>query len=173
VFLLLETVYGAFDVLAKRRGVFKVETIGDCYVAACGVPTVKKDHALIMTRFARDIHFKMQTLTQELEVALGPDIADLAFRIGLHSGPITGEVLRGDNARFQLFGDAMNTASRIESTGERHRVHISKQTADLLIVVGKKHWVKPREEKMLRKVSTSLRLSGWCLAKSAARREPL
>jgi class 3 adenylate cyclase len=151
VFLLLETVYGAFDVIAKRRGVFKVETIGDCYVAACGVPTPQKDHALIMARFARDILVKMQVLTQELEVALGPDTADLAFRIGLHSGPITGGVLRGDNARFQLFGDAMNTASRIESTGERQRVHISKQTADLLIGVGKKHWVKPRDEKIVAK----------------------
>jgi class 3 adenylate cyclase len=151
VFLLLETVYGSFDALAKRCGVFKVETIGDCYVAVCGVPTAQKDHAVIMARFAKDIHSKMHVLTQQLEVALGPDTADLAFRIGLHSGPITGGVLRGDNARFQLFGDTMNTASRIESTGERHRVHISKQTADLLIAAGKTHWVKPRDETIVAK----------------------
>jgi hypothetical protein len=99
-----------------------------------------------MARFARDIHSKMHVLTRELEVALGPDTADLAFRIGLHSGPVTGGVLRGDNARFQLFGDAMNTASRIESTGARNRVHISKQTADLLITAGKTHWIKRRDE---------------------------
>jgi class 3 adenylate cyclase len=85
VFLLLETVYGAFDALAKRRRVFKVETIGDCYVAVCGVPQAQKDHAVIIARFARDIHSKMQTLVEELEVALGPDTADLAFRIGMHS----------------------------------------------------------------------------------------
>jgi class 3 adenylate cyclase len=151
VFLLLETVYSAFDVLAKRRGVFKVETIGDCYVACCGVPVAHKDHAVIMARFSRDILSKMDVLTQELEVALGPDTADLAFRVGLHSGPITGGVLRGDNARFQLFGDSMNTASRIESTGASNRVHLSKQTADLLISAGKTHWIKPRDEKIVAK----------------------
>jgi hypothetical protein len=144
-------VYGAFDALAKRRGVFKVETIGDCYVAACGVPTPRKDHAVIMTRFARSILSTMHALTEELEVALGPDTADLAFRVGLHSGPITGGVLRGDNARYQLFGDSMNTASRIESTGTRNRVHLSKETADLLIAAGKKHWINPREENIVAK----------------------
>jgi hypothetical protein len=144
-------VYSAFDALAKRRRVFKIETIGDCYVAVCGVPVAYKDHAVIMARFARDIHSKMHVLTRELEVALGPDTADLAFRIGLHSGPVTGGVLRGDNARFQLFGDAMNTTSRIESTGARHRVHISKQTADLLIAAGKTHWIKRRDQKIVAK----------------------
>jgi class 3 adenylate cyclase len=84
VFLLIETVYGSFDALAKRRGVFKVETIGDCYVAVCGVPKAQKHHAVIMARFAQAILSKMNVLTQELEVALGPDTADLAFRIGLH-----------------------------------------------------------------------------------------
>jgi class 3 adenylate cyclase len=52
VFTLLETVYHAFDEIAKRR-VFKVETIGDCYVAVCGLPDPRKDHAVVMARFAR------------------------------------------------------------------------------------------------------------------------
>jgi class 3 adenylate cyclase len=128
--MLLEIVYGALDALAKRRGVFKVESIGDCYVAVCGVPTAQIFHAVIMARFARAIQSTMHALTQELEVALGPDTADLAFPVGLHSGPITGGVLRGDKARFQLFGDSMKTASRMESTGTWNRVHISKQTAE-------------------------------------------
>jgi class 3 adenylate cyclase len=151
VFLLLETVYSSLDELAKRRRVFKIETIGDCYVAVCGVPLAHKDHAVIMARFARDIHSKMYVLTRELEVTLGPDTADLAFRIGLHSGSVTGGVLRGDNACFQLFGDSMNTASRIESTGARNLVHISKQTADLLIAAGKTHWIKRRDENIVAK----------------------
>jgi hypothetical protein len=111
----------------------------------------QKDHAVIMARFSRDILSTMHVITQELEVSLGPDTADLAFRVGLHSGPITGGVLRGDNARFQLFGDSMNTASRIESTGASNRVHLSKQTADLLIAAGKTHWIKPRDEKIVAK----------------------
>lgn len=105
VFHLLETIYGAFDDIARRRGIFKVETVGDCYVAVAGVPEAKKDHAVAMLRFARDCQARMAALSHQLEVTLGPDTADLGFRIGIHSGPVTGGVLRGQNSRFQLFGD--------------------------------------------------------------------
>jgi class 3 adenylate cyclase len=74
-------------------------------VAVCGLPSPRKDHAIVMARFARDCHAKMRELSHKLEVELGPDTADLCFRIGLHSGAVMGGVLRGDNARFQLFGD--------------------------------------------------------------------
>jgi hypothetical protein len=85
-------------------------------------------------------------LTKMLEVRLGPDTGDLALRVGMHSGQVTAGVLRGDKSRFQLFGDTMNTASRIESTGERNRVHMSSETAALLMAQGKKHWVRERED---------------------------
>jgi class 3 adenylate cyclase len=54
VFTLLETIYSAFDKIAKRRHVFKVETIGDCYVAVTGLPEARKDHAVVMARFANE-----------------------------------------------------------------------------------------------------------------------
>ena len=107
VFVLLETLYHAFDEIARRRRVFKVETVGDCYVAVTGLPDPQKDHAVIMCRFARDCINKVKVLTRRLEVTLGPDTADLAMRIGLHSGPVTAGVLRGERSRFQLFGDTM------------------------------------------------------------------
>jgi class 3 adenylate cyclase len=102
-----------------------------------------------MARFAREIQTKMDV--QELEVIFGPDTATLAFRIGLHSGPVAGGVLRADIARFQLFGDSIKTASRIESTGSRDRVHISKRTADFLIIASKTYWIKPRDERIVAK----------------------
>lgn len=148
VFHLLETLYGAMDQIAVRRGIFKVETIGDCYVAVCGLPDPREDHAVAMTRFARDCQLRMAELSQQLEIALGPDTADLSFRMGMHSGPVTGGVLRGQNARFQLFGDTMNQASRMESTGVKNRIQMSTTTAQLLIDRGKGKWIDKRPERV-------------------------
>ncbi|KAL3913418.1 MAG: hypothetical protein SGILL_006500 [Bacillariaceae sp.] len=146
VFMLLETVYRAFDNIAKRRKVFKVETVGDCYVAVTGLPEPRKDHALVMAKFAKDCLETFNDLSKKLEIALGPDTGDLAMRAGLHSGPVTAGVLRGDRSRFQLFGDTVNTAARVEATGMRNRVQLSTDTASLLIAAGKQHWVKKRAD---------------------------
>jgi hypothetical protein len=89
VFRLLETIYFHFDELAKQRKVFKVETVGDCYVACCGLPTPNKAHAVVLARFARDCLMTFNRLVKQLEIELGPDTADLAMRFGLHSGQTT------------------------------------------------------------------------------------
>ena len=114
VFTLLETLYGAFDKIGERRGVFKVETVGDCYVAVAGVPTPRKHHAVVMCRFAGEIRQVTNQLTTELELTLGPGTSDLTLRCGLNSGSVTAGVLRGQKSRFQLFGDTVNTAARME-----------------------------------------------------------
>lgn len=64
-------------------------------VAVSGLPEPRKDHASVMARFARDCLQAMNDLTKKLEISLGPDTADLALRVGLHSGPVTAGVLRG------------------------------------------------------------------------------
>jgi class 3 adenylate cyclase len=146
VFTLLETIFQAFDKLARRRTVFKVETIGDSYVAVTGLPDPQPDHAVRMARFAREGITKFNELTRMLETTLGPDTGELRMRFGLHSGQVTAGVLRGQKSRFQLFGDTVNTAARMESTGTRNRIHISEITATLLIKVGKGSWVSERED---------------------------
>ena len=60
-----------------------------------------------MARFANECLVKMHSLTQQLEVALGPDTNELVLRVGLHSGPVVAGVLRGEKSRFQLFGDTV------------------------------------------------------------------
>jgi class 3 adenylate cyclase len=151
VFTLLETLYRSFDVIAHKLKVFKVETIGDCYMAVTGLPNPDSAHAVNMARFAYQCLIGMRELIKELEAVLGPGTSDLALRVGLHSGPVTAGVLRGEKSRFQLFGDTVNTASRMESTGERTKIQVSQETADLLIAAGKSHWLKPRNEVVVAK----------------------
>eukprot|EP00980_Cylindrotheca_fusiformis_P021530 scaffold8370_cov105-Cylindrotheca_fusiformis.AAC.3 len=148
VFILLETIYGGFDKHAYRHGVFKVETVGDCYVAVAGLPEPDKDHALAVCRFARDCVKTMKDTTLKLEVSLGPDTSDLELRVGIHSGQVTAGVLRGERSRFQLFGDTMNTAARMESTSRRNRIQVSQVTGDLLVASGLSAWITPRESKI-------------------------
>ncbi|KAL3917415.1 MAG: hypothetical protein SGILL_004724 [Bacillariaceae sp.] len=146
VFLLLETLYGAFDQIAKRFGIFKVETIGDSYVAVSGLPEPRAKHAIAMAKFAVKCVERMKQLTRELELTLGPGTGDLCLRVGLHSGPTIAGVLRGEKARFQLFGDTVNTASRMESTSLPNKIQVSQKTAELVIAHGKGNWLSARED---------------------------
>jgi hypothetical protein len=79
VFTLLETIYNEFDQIARRRRVFKVETIGDCYIAVCGLCDPRKENHVVMTRFARDCLYKFAVLTTQLEVSLGPGTRTLVL----------------------------------------------------------------------------------------------
>jgi hypothetical protein len=115
-------------------------------MAVTGLPNPTKDHALIMAKFARDCRDQMSTLTKSLEISLGPETSDLVMRFGLHSGQVTAGVLRGQKSRFQLFGDTVNVAARMESTGIRNCIQVSEETSQLLIEGGKNHWLTPREE---------------------------
>jgi class 3 adenylate cyclase len=170
VFYLLENIYSVFDKLADTFKVFKVETIGDCCkcrssslfvrltaisyhallftgldVAVCGLPDPNERHAVVMVKFANSCRQQFDSLVSEMVTQLGPDTRDLRLRIGLHSGPVTAGVLRGQKSRFQLFGDTVNTASRMESNGVPSKIHISQETASILIDLGKAHWISPRD----------------------------
>ena len=134
------------DKAAKKFGVFKVETVGDCYVAATGIPDPQEEHAVIMCRFARAACVRVNQLTNSLEAQLGPGTGDLAMRFGMHSGAVTAGVLRGQKARFQLFGDTMNMAARMESNGMKNMIHISAETAKLVTDSGRGYWITPRED---------------------------
>eukprot|EP00548_Thalassiothrix_antarctica_P008225 CAMPEP_0194153784 /NCGR_PEP_ID=MMETSP0152-20130528/57832_1 /TAXON_ID=1049557 /ORGANISM="Thalassiothrix antarctica, Strain L6-D1" /LENGTH=744 /DNA_ID=CAMNT_0038859347 /DNA_START=223 /DNA_END=2457 /DNA_ORIENTATION=+ len=144
IFYLLENVYRTFDSLAIELGVFKVETIGDCYVAVTGLPDPSNDHAVNMARFSHKCLTKVTEVMESLEAKLGPGTSDLRIRVGLHSGAVTAGVLRGEKSRFQLFGDTMNTAAHIESTGTPGKIQISQETANLLKEANKGHWLTPR-----------------------------
>jgi Adenylate and Guanylate cyclase catalytic domain len=91
VFTLLETLYRSFDRVACQFGVYKIETIGDCYVAVTGVPDRQPLHAILMSQFALESMRQMRIVVTKLEGRLGEGTVNLSMRFGLHSGPATSE----------------------------------------------------------------------------------
>ncbi|CAB9501958.1 Receptor-type guanylate cyclase gcy [Seminavis robusta] len=167
VFELLETLYQSFDRIAWKRGVYKIETIGDCWVGVTGVPNPQEDHAPRMAKFAAACQVRMgQLVAYKLADRLGADTANLKLRVGMHSGPITGGILRGDKGRFQLFGDSINTASRMESNGVPGKIQVSQSTADELIRHGHQDWLTEREDKVEAK-GKGLMTTYWVAVKSS------
>ncbi|XP_029957423.1 retinal guanylyl cyclase 1 [Salarias fasciatus] len=125
---LLNDLYTLFDAIIGLHDVYKVETIGDAYMVASGVPTRNGcRHAAEMANMSLDIlhcigTFKMRHMP-ELKVRI---------RIGLHSGPVVAGVVGLTMPRYCLFGDTVNTASRMESTGLPYRIHVNQSTVDVL-----------------------------------------
>ncbi len=101
-----------------------------------------------MVRFADQCRTSFAEITRELEFSLGPETGDLRMRLGLNSGPTTAGVLRGQKSRFQLFGDTVNTAARMESTGQANCIQVSQTTADRIIAAKKGHWLEARSDKI-------------------------
>lgn len=98
----------------------------------------------------------MDQLTRALEVQLGPDTTQLGLRIGIHSGAVTAGILRGDRARFQLFGDTMAALVAVEAAGKPNRILVSQATANCIAASGKEKWLTDRAETEILKVRKHL-----------------
>eukprot|EP00934_Nitzschia_sp_Nitz4_P002429 Nitzschia sp. Nitz4//scaffold519_size4018//3//1540//NITZ4_009256-RA/size4018-augustus-gene-0.6-mRNA-1//-1//CDS//3329553804//2424//frame0 len=149
VFQLLEVLFESFDEVAERYKIFKAEASANFFVGACGVPDYRHDHAIVMARFVCDCSKRMAYLTKKLETRFGPDTADLAFRIGIDSGAITGGYTYGNKDSFQLFGDTMATARLLHQSCQPGKVLVSESTADLIIKAGRKNWVKKLDDMII------------------------
>ena len=115
----LNTVFTYFDSLAERYGVEKIRTIGDTYMVASGIPVPRLDHAHALAGMALDM------LAYAAE---GP----LSFRIGINSGPVVAGVIGTRKFQYDIWGDTVNTASRMESHSEPGRIQISEATNHLI-----------------------------------------
>jgi len=106
----LSRIFTAFDLIAQRRGVEKIKTIGDCYMAACGLPDAVPDHARRMADMALDMLEALADINKDLP-------APLLLRIGLNCGPVVAGVIGERKFIYDLWGDTVNVASRMESHG--------------------------------------------------------
>lgn len=125
---MLNDIYKNFDCILDNHDVYKVETIGDAYMVASGLPRRNGNrHAVDIAYMALDILAFMGTFQLRHLPGL-----PLWIRIGVHSGPCAAGVVGNKMPRYCLFGDTVNTASRMESTGLPLRIHVSQSTINIL-----------------------------------------
>jgi adenylate cyclase len=121
----LDHLFSHFDELAERYELEKIKTIGDCYMVAAGVPTPRPDHARALALVGLDMLEAMRS---------NDDVGHLGLelRVGINSGPVVAGVIGRKRFLYDLWGDAVNTASRMESQGTPGRIQITRATYELL-----------------------------------------
>ncbi|MBN1368009.1 MAG: response regulator [Dehalococcoidales bacterium] len=121
----LNAVFSTFDELVEKNGLEKIKTIGDGYMVAGGIPVPRQDHAEATASLALGIRAEMARINEG-------DPNPLLVRIGIHSGPVVAGIIGTKKFAYDLWGDTVNTASRLESNGIPGNILVSEKTYFLL-----------------------------------------
>ncbi|MDX6381737.1 MAG: adenylate cyclase [Rubrobacteraceae bacterium] len=121
VVLWLNDVFSSLDRLVEQHRVEKIKTIGDCYMMVSGLPTPRPDHAEVAAELAL-------ALRDEMANRIAPHGRPMRMRIGIHSGPVIAGVIGTDKFAYDLWGDTVNTASRMESHGVEGAIQVTETT---------------------------------------------
>jgi class 3 adenylate cyclase len=125
VVALLDDLFSRFDGLAAEHGIEKIKTVGDAYMAAAGAPQARADHAVAAIEFALAALAAVASWREANGI-------DLEARVGLASGAVVGGIIGQRRITFDLWGDTVNTAARMESSGVPGRIHLAASTRELL-----------------------------------------
>jgi adenylate cyclase len=124
---MLNGIFTQFDHIARKHGLEKIKTIGDAYMAVCGAPIRVDNHAERTALFALDV----VELMNNYQTNAGDKVM---IRIGLHSGSVVAGIIGENKFAYDMWGDAVNTASRMESHGEAGKIHVSEEFLKKLLM---------------------------------------
>ncbi len=122
---ILSTVFARFDRAVADHGLEKIKTIGDAYMVAGGLPEPLPEHTRRVAELALDMLAIVQGLRDSLHI-------DLEARIGIHTGAVIAGVIGGHKFIYDVWGDTVNTANRMETFGAAGRIHVSGETCRVL-----------------------------------------
>lgn len=161
VIMMLSELFSTFDDLVTERGLEKIKTIGDAYMAVGGLPDPLPDHAERVVDLA---------VAMETWLVASQQYPGLAVRIGVHSGPVAGGVIGTQKFAYDVWGNTVNVAARLQATSLPGRIHVSEETRSLTNGVFEYEPRGPVELRGLRAMTTYLVAQGKPIGQSPSSR---